>query len=423
MSVGIEAINFYGGVAFLDVRTLFQARKLDLRRFDNLMMVRKSVGLPCEDPVTNAVNAAKPIIDALSDAEKKRIELLITSSESGLDFGKAIGTYVHDLLGLSRNCRILETKQACYAGTASMQLAAGLIAANASPGAKALVISTDTARATLQSSLEVGTGSGNETPMSYAEPSQGTGAVAMIVSDRPDIFELDFGANGFCSYEVMDTCRPLPEIETGDPDLSLFSYLDCLAGSFQSYCERVEGADFGKTFDYLAFHTPFAGLVKGAHRNMMRKSKVAPAEIEADFQRRMTPSLKYCVQVGNVYAATVFLALCGLIDHAQLTEPGRVGVFSYGSGCSSEFYSGVITRSSQQKLAGMQIGRKLEGRVGLTIEQYERLLVLNREWVFGIKDKQADHASYADLYDRQMLGRGLLVLKEVKGYHRTYAWS
>jgi polyketide biosynthesis 3-hydroxy-3-methylglutaryl-CoA synthase-like enzyme PksG len=89
MLVGIEAINIYGGPAVLDVRTLFEARELNLERFDNLMMEKKSVGLPCEDPVTNGVNAAKPIIDGLSEDEKKRIELVIASTESGLDFGKS----------------------------------------------------------------------------------------------------------------------------------------------------------------------------------------------------------------------------------------------------------------------------------------------------------------------------------------------
>lgn len=48
MSVGIEAINAYGGQAQLDTRTLFEARNLSMERFDNLMMNRKSVCLPCE---------------------------------------------------------------------------------------------------------------------------------------------------------------------------------------------------------------------------------------------------------------------------------------------------------------------------------------------------------------------------------------
>ena len=56
------------------------------------------------------VNAAKPIIDRLTEAEKDRIELLITCSESGIDFGKSLSTYIHDYLGLNRNCRLFELK-------------------------------------------------------------------------------------------------------------------------------------------------------------------------------------------------------------------------------------------------------------------------------------------------------------------------
>src|SRR4030088_1311573 len=143
MPIGIEAINFYGGRAFLNVRSLFEARNLDLRRFDNLMIQRKSFALPCEDPVSFGVNAAKPLLDQLSADEKNRIELLITATESGIDFGKSLSTYIHDYVGLSRNCRLFEVKHACYAGTAALQMAVNLIAANASPGAKVLVVATD----------------------------------------------------------------------------------------------------------------------------------------------------------------------------------------------------------------------------------------------------------------------------------------
>lgn len=61
----------------------------------------------------------------------------------------------------------------------------------------------------------------------------------MLISANPEILELDFGATGHYSYEVMDTCRPLPEIETGNPDLSLLSYLDCLENAYKNYKEKV----------------------------------------------------------------------------------------------------------------------------------------------------------------------------------------
>ncbi len=229
------------------------------------------------------------------------------------------------------------------------------IASQASPGAKALVIATDIARASAKGT--------------YAEPSQAVAGVAMLVSSKPEVFSLDFGATGYHSFEVMDTCRPEPEIETGDPDLSLLSYLDCLEQSFKHYCERVEGVDLATTFNYFAFHTPFGGMVKGAHRNLMRKFKqVPPAEIEADFQKRVLPSFKYCVQVGNVYSATAYLALCSLIDSIALSSPKRVGIFSYGSGCSSEFYSGVLQTSAKAKLSQFHIEDQVANRYPLDME-------------------------------------------------------
>jgi len=410
MTVGIEAINFYGGSAFLDVRSLFEARNLDLRRFDNLMIHRKSVALPCEDPVSFGINAAKPLLDQLSEQERNRIELLVTATESGLDFGKSLSTYIHDYLGLSRSCRLFEVKHACYAGTAAFQTAVNFVVARSSPGAKSLVVATDIAKAAIKGS--------------YVEPSQGAGAIALLVSDRPDILEIDFGANGYYSYEVMDSCRPTAEIETGDSDLSLMAYLDCLENSYQAYASRVEGADFVSTFDYMAFHTPFPGMVKGAHRMMMRKLKGAPPSAsDADFEKRVTPSLAYCVEVGNIYSATLYLALCGLLDTADLRAQKRVALYSYGSGCCSEFFSGIVAPESQTKMSALRKRESLNKRYELSVQDYDRLLDLALESLFGIKDKAADTSPYQEIYDRSMAGRDLLVLKKISNYHREYGWS
>ncbi|WP_421845176.1 hydroxymethylglutaryl-CoA synthase family protein [Mycobacterium sp.] len=410
MRVGIEDINAYGGRLYLDVRTLFQQRCLDLARFGNLMMERKAVNLPCEDPVTNGVNAAKAVVDRLAPAERDRIEMLITSSESGVDFGKSLSTYIHHYLGLNRRCRLFEVKQACYGGTAALQMAANFVGSGASPGAKALVVATDTARAAAK--------------LTYAEPSQGTGAVALLVGENPRIFELDFGANGYWGYEVMDTCRPTPEIETGDPDLSLMSYLDCLEMAFDQYAARVEGADFVDTFDYLIFHTPFAGMVKGAHRMMMRKLKRAGNDVtESDFSRRVSPGLRYCVEVGNIYSATIFLALCGILDSVEKSSPHRVGCYAYGSGCSAEFFSGCTMPFGAAEAASARLDQQLSSRYELTMAEYDSLLDETAAWPFGVKDRRVDRSGYQAIYDDQFVGGGLLVLDEIRNFHRKYVWS
>jgi len=143
ISAGIEAMNVFGGTAYLDVMQLAKHRKLDTARFENLLMKEKAVALPYEDPVTYGVNAAKPLVDSLSEAEKDRIEMLITCTESGIDFGKSMSTYIHHYLGLNRNCRLFELKNACYSGTAGFQMAVNFILSQVSPGAKALVVCTD----------------------------------------------------------------------------------------------------------------------------------------------------------------------------------------------------------------------------------------------------------------------------------------
>ena len=414
MRAGIEAINIYSGSASLDVKDLAKARNLDNNRFENLMMKEKSVPMPYEDPISNGINAAKPIIDSLSAAEKESIDMVITCTESGIDFGKSMSTYMHHYLGLSRNCRLFEMKNACYSGTAGFQMAVNFVFSQAAPGRKVLVICTDIAR---MSMVE-----GGSMDLSFFEPSNGSGAVAMLVSDNPIVFEVDRGANGYYGYEVMDTCRPIPDQEAGDPDLSLLSYLDCSENAFKEYQKRVEGADYQDTFQFLAFHTPFGGMVKGAHRTNMRKFKKSkPLDIQEDFEKRVMPSLNYCQRVGNIMGATSQLALLSAIANGDFSSPKRIGVFSYGSGCSSEFYSGVATKESQEKIRQFNVEEHLNGRYKLTMKEYEDTFLVNNELRFGTQNYKVDFSKFPKVFET-IEGKNKIVFSEIKNFHRIYEW-
>jgi len=415
--VGIEAMNVFGGTSYLDVIQLAEHRQLDTTRFKNLLMLEKTVALPYEDPVTFGVNAAKKLVDALTEKERDRIELLITCTESGIDFGKSVSSYIHHYLGLNRNCRMFEIKQACYSGTAGLSTAVNFILSKTSPGAKALVIATDISRF-----LVVEAGDVLSEDWSFAEPSGGAGAVAILVSEKPYIFQVDEGANGYYGYEGMDTCRPLPDSEAGDVDLSLSSYLDCCENTFLEYKKRVSGVDYKDTFQYLAFHTPFGGMVKGAHRTMMRKmAKARPEEIEEDFIKRVMPGINYCQRVGNIMGATLFLSLAGAIDHGQFDTPKRIGCFSYGSGCCSEFYSGVVTAQGQERLKSMEIERRLNERYQLSMQEYEDLLRGSGVVKFGTRNVKLDYGLIPGAFDA-CRGKQLLVLDEIREFHRKYRW-
>ena len=417
ISVGIEAMNVFGGTAYLDVMRLAKHRQLDTSRFDNLLMKEKAVALPYEDPVTYAVNAARPLVDSLSEEEKDRIELLITCTESGIDFSKSMSTYIHHYLGLNRNCRLFELKNACYSGTAGFQMAVNFILSQASPGAKALVIATDISRFMVAEAGEALT-----EDWSYAEPSSGAGAVAILVSERPYVFQVDAGANGYYGYEVMDTCRPAPDSEAGDAELSLLSYLDCCEQSFLEYQKRVAGADYRNSFHYLAFHTPFGGMIKGAHRTMMRKmANAMPSEIEADFNERVMPGLIYCQRVGNIMGGTVFLSLASTIDQGRFDTPRRIGCFSYGSGCCSEFYSGIVAAQAQERQHAFNIEDQLNDRYQLSMDEYETLLKGSGEVKFGTRNVKLDFELLPGVM-ASCQGKQRLILEEIREFHREYRW-
>ncbi|SMF97332.1 hydroxymethylglutaryl-CoA synthase [Methylomagnum ishizawai] len=406
MNWGIERIGFYGGRAFIDIAELAVLRHLDPVRMANLLIRRKTVHFPWEDPVSFAVNAARPLVRALPEAQRGAITHLIVASESGIDFGKSLATWVHGLLDLPRAMRLFEIKQACYGGTAALQTALGLLARQARPEAKALVICTDIAR---------------PIPHSYAEPTQGGAAIALLLGGEPDILELEPGASGLHGYHVMDALRPDPDQETGDADLSVLTYIDCLQQAFAAYREAVGPVDFRSHFDYLAFHTPFGGMVKGAHRSLLRRWYQANgAETEADFHRRLAPSLAYCREVGNIYSGTVFLALAGALASADLDRRRRIGLFSYGSGCSAEFYSGWADHRAETALALADLPGQLAARHKLGMVDYERVLTANRRSRFGEREARIDPGDLADLYETVFAGRGVCVLRGIHQYEREY---
>ncbi|HEX4831681.1 MAG TPA: hydroxymethylglutaryl-CoA synthase [Trebonia sp.] len=405
-SVGIESVGVYCGVAAVDVPALFRARGLDDKRRENLMMRRKSVALPCEDVVTFAATAARPLLDALTPPERAAIELVVVGTESAVDWGRSASSFLHGLLGLGRSCRLFEVKQACYGGMAALQTACALIAASPRPGARALVVGADVA-----------------SPMreTYMEPSQGAGAVALLVGRAPRVAVPDPGAYGCYSYDAGDGMRPLREHDIFDVDLSLLTYLDCLRHSWAEYATVVDGADIVDTFHRLALHTPFAGMVKGAHRSLLRSLRRLPeAGIEDDFAMRVQPSLVYPSEVGNIYSGTLLLALASSIEHTP-DEGYRTGLFSYGSGCASEFASAVIPAGARAAVAQAQIAGQLDARADLSVAAYDQ--VIEQTPAAGTEDAKLGPQAADELTGGRLSARKAAVLSSVRGFRREYAWT
>jgi len=409
MGIGIEKINVYAGSLVLDIEKLAIARGRDVNFFKNeLMLDSKSQNVDYEDVITMAVNAAKPII---SEQDKKDIELLIFATESGLDYCKPNSTYVCKYLGLNPNVRNFEIKNACYAGTCAVQMAISWIKSGVAPGKKALIVSSDI-------NYDHEGRVGEEVPA--------IGAVAMLISDNPKVVEYELGKNGIYTFECTDYARPTSTWDIINGEESLYAYLECADGAWEHYKRRVgENLDFNTYFKRVVYHTPFGGLVKLAHGNILKQNYlgIKRKEIEANFKEKVEKSFYIPKLVGNTYSSTVYTSLVSLIMEDDDLKPGdRIGLYSYGSGSCAEFYSCILLPEAKKTVEAMKIREHLKARREISVEEFDHLSRL--------RSSHADKPTFETemnypkgWYDQYYKGKGLLIFKGIKDWIRKYEWS
>lgn len=347
--VGIDAISFYTSRTYLDMADLAKARGVAPSKYIRKIGQEKmAIPPPGEDIVTLGANAAE---QALQDRDLSDIDTLILGTESGIDQSKAAAIYLHRLLGLSPRCRVFEVKQACYAGTAALMMGAAMI--RQQPRSKVLVVAADVARYGLC------------TP---GEATQGAGAAAMLLSADPKLLALD-PVSGFHTEDVMDFWRPNYRDEAlVDGKASVRIYLNALAESWQHYHEQT-----GRPLtdcSYFCYHLPFTRLAEMAHRHLVKTAGVTHQHEQEEQQ--LASSLVYNPIVGNTYAASLYVALSSLLDHRDDLDGQRIGLFSYGSGCMGEFFTGMVQDGYQDHLYKELHQDMLSTRTAVSYETYER---------------------------------------------------
>lgn len=350
IKVGIDSIAVYTSRYALDLATLANARGIEPDKFYvGLGQHKMSVPPPGEDIVTMAASAAK---EALQGVDVSTIDMLLFATESSFDQSKASGLYVHELLKLPAHCRNIELKQACYSGTAAIQLALPYLREH--PDKKILVIAADIARYGLGTT---------------GESSQGCGAVAMVLSANPRIAVIE-PESAFISESVMDFWRPnyLDEALV-EGKYSSKLYLTMLEKTWRGYA-ALSGRDFAD-HAYFCYHAPVPRLVEKAHNSLLR---LTGQDIpEAVWMQDMEYSLAYGRAIGNSYAASLYVGLASLLDNVATDLAGkRIGFYSYGSGCVAEFFSAVIQPGYQQALATTYHQQLLASRQLLSYENYEQ---------------------------------------------------
>jgi len=321
---------------------------------------------PCEDVVTLAATAASRCLRA-ANVDPRSIGLLIVATETAVDHAKPVGIFVHELAGIGPHCRVYEVKHACYGGTAALMTAADWVRANRAQPRRALVVAADVARYAIGSA---------------GEPTQGAGAVAMLVGPSPRVLVLGEDT-GVHAANVYDFWRPLDRREAlVDGKYSIECYLDALSGAYRSYrgLERPALADGEGLLDRFArvlYHTPFPKMAAKAHRRLLELDRgAAPtdAEYDASYATLVASGLAGVSQIGNTYTASLYLCLATILEaEAKAVAGRRLGLFSYGSGCCAEFFSGVVPPAATT-IGSTGIRDALARRTLVDVETYERLV-------------------------------------------------
>lgn len=369
MNIGIDKINFYVPKYYVDMAKLAEARQVDPNKFlIGIGQTEMAVSPVNQDIVSMGANAAKDII---TDEDKKNIGMVIVATESAIDNAKAAAVQIHNLLGIQPFARCFEMKEACYAATPAIQLAKDYLAQR--PNEKVLVIASDTAR--------YGINSGGE-------PTQGAGAVAMMISHEPSILTLNDDAVAY-TEDVYDFWRPTGHkypLVAGA--LSKDAYIKSFQESWNEYARRQ-----GKTlsdFESLCFHVPFTKMGKKALDSIIDNA-------DETTQERLKSGYKDAVYynryVGNIYTGSLYLSLISLLENRDLKGGQTIGLFSYGSGSVGEFFSATLVDGFEKHLDIEGHKALLNNRSEVSVEDYESFfkrfddLEFNHELEESDKDK------------------------------------
>ncbi len=184
---------------------------------------------PAQSVYTLAANAVLRLIEDY-EIDPQRVGMLALGTESSSDNSAGaviIKGMVNDALSvkgrapLARDCEVPEFKQACLAGVYGLKAALRYLSADGK-GRQAIVVGADIAEYALGSS---------------GEPTQGAGAVAMLVESEARLLEVDLAAGGSDSdYRVVDFRKPFARFRQAPRDDGQMQDLPVFNGRYSTSC-------------------------------------------------------------------------------------------------------------------------------------------------------------------------------------------
>lgn len=306
------------------------------------------------------------------------------------------------------NIEGVDTVNACYGGTNALFNAINWVESSAWDGRDAIVCAGDIALYK----------KGN------ARPTGGAGCVAMLIGpDAPLAFEP--GKRGTYMQHAYDFYKPdlTSEYPVVDGHFSVSCYTEAVDACYKAYNEREailqksriangvhdtpEDATPLDRFDHVLFHSPTCKLVAKSYARLLYNDyrvnpenptfESVPKELQdlsyensltdktiektfmalskKKFQTRVQPGVQVPTMCGNMYCASVYGSLVALMSNVPSEEfkGRRIGIFSYGSGLASSFFSMKVVGDISPMVKQLDLHERLEARTTLPPETYDEV--------------------------------------------------
>ena len=404
MIYGIEAASFHVPSLYLEIKDLAEKRNIEPAKLEKGLGLHK-MAFPDvhEDAATFAAEALLKLIKDYN-LNPKEISRIYLGTESALDAAKPTATYAMQMVEsvleadfgkrCFKNCDVVDITFACVGAVDALQNCLDFCRAN--PGKKAVVVASDYAKYELESS---------------GEYTQGGGAVALLLSDNPQLLEIE-NVYGVATESVFDFFKPrrsalkadlksaaasMPdniEIFTDEPvfdgQYSNQCYQDRIREAYEHYKDQTGIEKPYKDWRYLIFHLPYAFHGKRVFTELYslenqlpfgtpeEQKTVAKSEDYLNFiNRKIEPSQRASSEVGNMYTASVFMALLSAMqvsyDNHEDLEGQKIGFLAYGSGSKAKVFAGKVGQSWRNVVEKWNIFENLKNRTSINFETYEKL--------------------------------------------------
>ncbi len=354
-AAGIASIGLSLPPLALKVEELARLRGQDPKKY--------TIGLGCQEmalcpPEVGAAElAAEAARRALGrwDGDVADVGLIAVGTESALDMSRPLSAWVADDLGLAGSVRSYEVKHACYGGTLALRQALEWKLSGAAGDKAALVIATDVALYALGDP---------------GEPTQGAGAVAMVV-DAADVAAIEPVSHPW-SEPAFDFWRPVGEsFPRVDGPFSLECYKRAAEHCFGAL---VNGGGAEPALSGLAaicFHVPFPKMVQKAFFHVAGTFGWSEDQAAEVFAGKVEPFMAWNRRCGNAYTASLWTSVAQAL--AGLEEGERVAAFSYGSGFGAELLTLTAGPAAAAGEWAEDVERDFAARRHVDAAGYERL--------------------------------------------------